>query len=92
MPSKKHKPEEIIGKLREAEIVLAHGAASHAVDLCLGARPDRRRSGTRRGLNKGAARGRGHLTSRDSLFQLGAVVQPRSIQPGKSGAGGQHGG
>jgi hypothetical protein len=24
MPSKKHKPEEIIGKLREAEIVLAH--------------------------------------------------------------------
>ena len=25
MPSKKHKPEEIIGKLREAEIVLAQG-------------------------------------------------------------------
>lgn len=24
MPSKKHKPEEIIGKLREVEIVLAH--------------------------------------------------------------------
>ena len=26
MPSKKHKPEEIIGKLREVEIVLAQGA------------------------------------------------------------------
>ena len=25
MPFKKHKPEEIIGKLREAEIVLAQG-------------------------------------------------------------------
>jgi hypothetical protein len=25
MPSKKHRPEEIIGKLREAEIVLAQG-------------------------------------------------------------------
>jgi len=25
MPSKKHKPEEIIGKLREVEIVLAQG-------------------------------------------------------------------
>ena len=29
MPSKKHKPEEIIGKLREAEIVLAQGAIMH---------------------------------------------------------------
>ena len=28
MPSKKHKPEEIIGKLREVEIVLAQGASS----------------------------------------------------------------
>ena len=28
MPSKKHKPEEIIGKLREAEIMLAHGATT----------------------------------------------------------------
>ena len=28
MPFKKHKPEEIIGKLREAEIVLAQGASS----------------------------------------------------------------
>jgi putative transposase len=25
MPSKKHKPEEIIGKLREVEIVLGQG-------------------------------------------------------------------
>ena len=28
MPSKKHKPEEIIGKLREAEIVLAQGGSA----------------------------------------------------------------
>lgn len=28
MPSKKHKPEEIIGKLREAEIALAAGRSS----------------------------------------------------------------
>lgn len=28
MPSKKHKPEEIIGKLREVEIVLAQGAST----------------------------------------------------------------
>ncbi len=28
MPSKKHRPEEIIGKLREAEVVLAHGATT----------------------------------------------------------------
>ncbi|EQB10691.1 hypothetical protein RLDS_06250 [Sphingobium lactosutens DS20] len=28
MPSKKHKPEEIIGKLREIEIVLAQGAST----------------------------------------------------------------
>lgn len=28
MPSKKHKPEEIIGKLREAEIVLAQGSTT----------------------------------------------------------------
>ena len=28
MPSKKHRPEEIIGKLREAEIVLAQGAST----------------------------------------------------------------
>ncbi len=28
MPSKKHKPEEIIGKLREAEIVLAQGGTT----------------------------------------------------------------
>ena len=27
MPSKRHQPEEIIGKLREAEIVLAQGAS-----------------------------------------------------------------
>lgn len=27
MPFKKHKPEEIIGKMREAEIVLAQGAS-----------------------------------------------------------------
>ncbi|WP_288806538.1 hypothetical protein [uncultured Novosphingobium sp.] len=26
MPSKKHKPEEIIGKLRDVEIVLAQGS------------------------------------------------------------------
>jgi transposase-like protein len=28
MPSKKHKPEEIIGKLREVQIVLAQGAST----------------------------------------------------------------
>ena len=28
MPLKKHKPEEIIGKLREVEIALAHGATT----------------------------------------------------------------
>jgi transposase-like protein len=28
MPSKKHKPEEIIGKMREVEIVLAQGAST----------------------------------------------------------------
>ena len=28
MPSKKHKPAEIIGKLREVEIVLAQGAST----------------------------------------------------------------
>lgn len=28
MPSKKHKPEEVIGKLREAEIVLAQGGTT----------------------------------------------------------------
>ena len=28
MPSEKHKPEEIIGKLREVEIVLAQGAST----------------------------------------------------------------
>jgi len=28
MPFKKHKPEEIIGKLREVEIVLAQGAST----------------------------------------------------------------
>lgn len=28
MPSKKHKPEEIIGKLREVEIVLAQGGTT----------------------------------------------------------------
>ncbi|NTZ43178.1 IS3 family transposase [Altererythrobacter sp. SALINAS58] len=32
MPSKKHKPEEIIGKLREAEIVLAQGGTT--ADAC----------------------------------------------------------
>ena len=32
MPSKKHKPEEIIGKLREAEIVLAQ--AGSAAEAC----------------------------------------------------------
>lgn len=29
MPSKKHKPEEIIGRLREAKIVLAQGGSTH---------------------------------------------------------------
>ena len=28
MPSKRHKPEEIIGKLREVEIVLAQGSST----------------------------------------------------------------
>ena len=28
MPSKKHRPEEIIGKLREAEVVLAQRATT----------------------------------------------------------------
>ena len=28
MPFRKHKPEEVIGKLREAEIVLAQGAST----------------------------------------------------------------
>lgn len=28
MPSKKHRPEEVIGKLREAEVVLAQGATT----------------------------------------------------------------
>ena len=28
MPAKKHRPEEIIGKLREAEVVLAQGATT----------------------------------------------------------------
>jgi putative transposase len=28
MPLKKHRPEEIIGKLREVEIALAHGATT----------------------------------------------------------------
>lgn len=28
MPSKKHRPEEIIGKLREAEVVLAREATT----------------------------------------------------------------
>jgi transposase-like protein len=28
MPSKKHKPEEIVGKLREVEIVLAQGGTT----------------------------------------------------------------
>ena len=32
MPFKKHKPEEIIGKLREAQIVLAQGGA--AAEVC----------------------------------------------------------
>jgi putative transposase len=32
MPFKKHTPEEIIGKLREAEIVLAQGGTT--VDAC----------------------------------------------------------
>ena len=32
MPSRKHKPEEIIGKLREAEIVLAQGGT--VLDAC----------------------------------------------------------
>ena len=36
MPSKKHKPEEIIGKLREAEIVLAHGGTLAAEASPLG--------------------------------------------------------
>lgn len=34
MPSKKHKPEEIIGKLREVEIVLAQGAST--AEACRG--------------------------------------------------------
>ena len=28
MPTKKHRPEEIIGKLREAEVMLAQGATT----------------------------------------------------------------
>ena len=28
MPARKHKPEEIIGKLREVEIVLGHGGTT----------------------------------------------------------------
>ncbi len=32
MPSKKHKPEEIIGKLREVEIVLGQGGT--AAEAC----------------------------------------------------------
>ena len=28
MPAKKHKPEEIIGKLREVEVVLGQGGAA----------------------------------------------------------------
>lgn len=28
MPSKKHRPEEFIGKLREAEVVLVQGTAT----------------------------------------------------------------
>ena len=32
MPFKKHKAEEIIGKLREAEIVLAQGASTAEAD------------------------------------------------------------
>ena len=28
MPAKKHRPEEVIGKLREAELVLAQGATT----------------------------------------------------------------
>lgn len=31
MPSKKHRPEEIIGKLREAEVVLAQGCVMRGV-------------------------------------------------------------
>ena len=40
MPSKKHKPEEIIGKLREAEIVLAQGASAAEVCRRIGQRAD----------------------------------------------------
>ena len=35
MPFRKHKPEEIIGKLREAEIVLAQGASVGEMCRCL---------------------------------------------------------
>lgn len=33
MPSKKHRPEEIIGKLREAEVVLACPSSQHLAQL-----------------------------------------------------------
>ncbi len=33
MPFKKHKPEEIIGKLREAEIVLACPSSEHLAQI-----------------------------------------------------------
>ena len=36
MPFKKHKPEEIIDKLREVEIVLAQGAST--AEACAGSR------------------------------------------------------
>lgn len=35
MPSKKHKPEEIIGKLREVEIVLAQGGTTAEACRCI---------------------------------------------------------
>ena len=35
MPLKKHRPEEIIGKLREAEIVLAQGGSAAEASQCI---------------------------------------------------------
>ena len=53
MPSKKHRPDEIIGKLREAEVVLAHGAAT--AEAC------RRIASARTGLGSGPIDERGAI-------------------------------
>jgi putative transposase len=41
MPSKEHGPEEIIGKLREAEIVLAQGDSAAEASRRIARSPDR---------------------------------------------------